>query len=85
MVRQDRLELLADPETSTEALIGHRAVAGFIKDLATTIRPSMLVAGEMVEREQKGLKPLGQEEGDPYMTLSPDLDDLDNDPQAAVN
>jgi hypothetical protein len=31
---------------------------------------------DMVQREQDGLPPLGFEEGDPYMTLSKDLDDL---------
>jgi hypothetical protein len=84
MVRQDRLESLAKPETTTEELLGHRAVAGFIQEFLDEVHPQLIVASDMVQREQSGLPPVGYEEGDPYMTLSPDLDDLDNDPQSAV-
>ena len=75
MARQDRLESLADPETTMDELLGHRAVAGFIRELLDTLHPQLLVAADMVQREQDGLPALGEQHGDPYMDLSPDLDD----------
>ena len=43
----------------------------------------------MLDREEKGLQPEGFTEGDPYMTLSPDLNDapqgVDNTTASAVN
>lgn len=77
MVRQDHLESLADPSVSLDQLDQHRAIAGFIKDLTEVIRPQLLVADKILEDEQKGLKPLSEKEGDPYMDISPDLNDLE--------
>ncbi len=88
MVRQDRLELLADPEVSSDELISHRAVAAFIKEFLEVIRPSLQQSNEAIKREQAGIRPEGQYEGDPYMDLSPDLDDptgVDNRTRGVVN
>ncbi len=68
MVRQDRLELLANPETTEAEMHGHRAVANFIREFIDTIKPNLRSQGEAITNPQ----PL--REGDPYMELSPDLD-----------
>lgn len=74
MVRQDHLESLADPRLEMEEMRDHRAVASFIKHFIESIRPTLQAQNESIKREEAGLKPENHTEGDPYMDLSPDLD-----------
>ena len=77
MVRQDHLESLADPEVSVEAIWEHRAVANFIREFLTEIKPNLEGQIEDIKREQAGLKPAHLIEGDPWMETSEDPNDPD--------
>ncbi len=88
MVRQDHLESLADPDVDLDQMRDHRAVAQFIRHFIENVRPALQSQNESIKREQAGLPPENHTEGDPYMDLSPDLDDpegLDTRPEGALN
>ena len=69
-VRQDQLELLVDPSSSTEDTAAARAVAIFISDFLTLVRNNILSRHEAEKQAADGTPP-----GDPnlYMEVSADL------------
>jgi len=88
MVRQDRLESLASPNLTETELLEARCIVNFISEFTDLIRPRLQYEAEGLKRAQAGIKAPGEYEGDPYMDISPDLDDpvgIDNHPKTALN
>jgi len=72
MARQDRLEALVK-EDSNDALVGHRAVIQFIDGFSGIMRDNLISQNEANKMEASGES--DPEVGNPYMDISPDLDE----------
>ncbi len=73
--RQGYLEELAQPGLSSDERTGACAVAAFIKHFTGVLRDNLVSENEALKTAASA-KP-EDSEGDPYMDISPDLDDID--------